>query len=276
MLTWNLYHGRDFPPDPALLTWRSRLLRRSERDATHLQVNRDLLPEFTAALAAADWDVALLQEVPPRWAAPLAASCEAGGHRALTSRNSLAPLRRLAARLNPDLVASNEGGSNLTLVRARAGAIVARRELTLRASGEPERRALGFVRVRLAGDPGDELCAGNLHASAGPANRGLAEEEVRAAAERCIAWARGAPLILGGDFNLRPRETAVYDELARNDGLARPTAADALDHLLARDLEPVAGPRTWAPREREVVCGGLAIRLSDHAPVEAAFALQGD
>ena len=47
-ITWNLFHGRDFPPDPALLTWRSRLLRISERNATHLQVNRSLLPEFAA------------------------------------------------------------------------------------------------------------------------------------------------------------------------------------------------------------------------------------
>ena len=72
-LTWNLFHGRDHPPDPALFTWRSRLLRTTERDATHAQVNRDLLAEFAAVLAAAEWDVALLQECPPRWGAPLAA-----------------------------------------------------------------------------------------------------------------------------------------------------------------------------------------------------------
>ncbi len=45
---WNLFHGRDFPPDPALFTWRSRLLRVTERNATHAQVNRDLLDEFAA------------------------------------------------------------------------------------------------------------------------------------------------------------------------------------------------------------------------------------
>ena len=27
VLSWNLFHGRDFPPDPALRTLRSRLLR---------------------------------------------------------------------------------------------------------------------------------------------------------------------------------------------------------------------------------------------------------
>ena len=72
-ISWNLFHGRDFPPDPALFTWRSRLLRTTERNATHVQVNRDLLPEFSRLLAAAEWDVALLQECPPRW-------CGAAGH----------------------------------------------------------------------------------------------------------------------------------------------------------------------------------------------------
>src|SRR5262249_148966 len=37
-ITWNLFHGRDFPPDPELFTWRSRLLRLTERNETHVQV----------------------------------------------------------------------------------------------------------------------------------------------------------------------------------------------------------------------------------------------
>ena len=65
--TWNLFHGRDHPPDPALFTRRSRLLRRTERNATHVQVNRPLREEFVSTLDAAEWDVALLQEAPPRW-----------------------------------------------------------------------------------------------------------------------------------------------------------------------------------------------------------------
>ena len=67
VLSWNLYHGRDFPPDPALSTWRSRLLRITERNATHAQVNRSLLEEFGRVLNGFEWDVALLQEAPPRW-----------------------------------------------------------------------------------------------------------------------------------------------------------------------------------------------------------------
>ena len=67
-ITWNLFHGRDFPPDPELRTWRSRLLRIDERNETHVQVNRDLTAEFATLLAGAAWDVALLQECPPRFA----------------------------------------------------------------------------------------------------------------------------------------------------------------------------------------------------------------
>ena len=50
-LTWNLFHGRDFPPDPSLFSARSRLLRITERNATHAQVNRDLFAEFASTLA---------------------------------------------------------------------------------------------------------------------------------------------------------------------------------------------------------------------------------
>ena len=63
-ITWNLFHGRDFPPDPTLLTWRSRLLRITERGATHAQVNRPLRPSSPPLIAAANWDVALFQESP--------------------------------------------------------------------------------------------------------------------------------------------------------------------------------------------------------------------
>lgn len=275
-LTWNLLHGRDFPPDPALRSWRSRLLRRSERNRTHLQVNRDLFDEFASVLGAAAWDVALLQEAPPRWAEPLAAACDASGHLVLTSRNRLAPLRAAAARLNPDLIASNEGGSNLTLVRSRTATIVERRELELRPPGRPERRALGFVRLRLArAEGGGEVCVANLHASAGAANRALAEQEVLRGAEQSVAWAADAPLILGGDLNLRPTETEVFAELARLYRLHGATGPEAIDHLLARGLAVAAAARPWRPEMREVREGGLAIRLSDHAPVEARFATQG-
>ena len=267
-ISWNLFHGRDFPPDPALLTWRSRLLRIAERNATHVQVNRDLLDEFAALLGEAEWDVALLQECPPRWRDPLARACDAEAHRALTSRNSLAPLRALAARLNPDLIASGEGGSNLILVRDEV--IAERREMTIHA-GPMERRAMGFVRIAGGDSPGSGLCIANLHASAHRPE--LAAEDVLRAAEAADRWAGDSPLIFGGDLNLRPAESPeLFAELRERFGLSAPTAPRAIDHLLARGLETVEPAHQWEPERRELREDGLALRLSDHAPVEAVFA----
>ena len=73
------------------------------------------------------------------------------GHGVLTSRNWLAPLRTLLARSNPDLIASNEGGSNLTLVRAALGGISDRSEVAIH-PGAPERRAMA-LEESLARDP---------------------------------------------------------------------------------------------------------------------------
>jgi endonuclease/exonuclease/phosphatase family metal-dependent hydrolase len=259
-LSWNLYHGRDFPPDRSLRTWRSRILRLDEHNATHRQVNRDLLDEFAAVIAGAAWDVALLQECPPRWARELATRARAESHISLTSRNSLSALRALLARQNPDLVASNEGGSNLTLVRGDA--IVARAEHVLTTA--PERRTM--VLSRLASG----LAVANLHAS--NAAQEKTGPEILAAAARATAWHPDGPLILGGDFNLRPdRAGDVFATLEREHGLRAPTSPDRIDHILVRDLEVAEAPRAWPAERREVDDDGLAVRLSDHAPVEAAF-----
>ena len=261
-ISWNLFHGRDFPPDPALRTWRSRLLRISERNETHVQVNRSLLPEFCRLLAEAEWDVALLQECPPRYWGPLAEACGAAAHGALTSRNSLSAVRTLAARANPDLIASGEGGSNLTLVRT--GEILERRELTIH-EGRPERRAMAFTRTA----PG--ICVANLHATNDRPE--LASEDVLRAATAAVEWASGSPLLFGGDLNLRPAETPeVFAELGERFDLAAPTGQHEIDHLLARGLETIESPHRWTPERRELSEDGRALRLSDHAPVEARFA----
>jgi endonuclease/exonuclease/phosphatase family metal-dependent hydrolase len=281
-LAWNLFHGRDFPPDPALFTWRSRLLGTSERSATHVQVNRDLLAEFARVLAGTEWDVALLQECPPRFAAPLARACGAEAHRTLTSRNSLGGLRARAARLNPDLIASGEGGSNLTLLRCASaadggtkeqrsratrsgvlGRIVERRETAIHI-GRPERRAMAFTRTESG------VCVANLHASEQQAR---AAEDVLRAAEAARGWAGEAPLLFGGDLNLRPGESReAFAELRERFGIVGPAEPDAIDHLLARGLDAVEPPRRWPHERREVEEDGLRLRLSDHAPVEARFA----
>ena len=266
-LTWNVFHGRDFPPDPALRTRRSRLWRLTERNETHAQVNRSLRREFTDLIAASDWDVALFQELPPRWSARLADASAADAHRELTSRNSLWPLRAIAAFLNPDLIGSNEGGSNLTLVRPAAlGAIAERRVQVLARGPVPERRTMAFTRTEAG------ICVGNLQASSGPPNRARAEAELRLAAERCLDWAGDEPLILGGDLNVRPRDSEIYNELEERFGLTGRTGPDSLDHLLTRELGTIEPPTQWEPEGREVMCAdGLRIRLSDHAPVEATF-----
>jgi endonuclease/exonuclease/phosphatase family metal-dependent hydrolase len=266
VLVWNLFHGRDFPPDPKLRTWRSRLLRLQERNETHVQVNRDLSEEFATLLAGAAWDVALLQECPPRFAEPLARACGAEWHRALTSRNAVAPLRALLARQNPDLMASGEGGSNLTLVRVpgRLGGIAERCELAIH-EGEPERRSMAFTRTASG------LCLANLHATNDWPR--LAEEDLLRAAAAASEWAGAAPLVFGGDFNLRPaKQPRVFERLATEFELVGPTTGPiAIDHILCRGLEVIAAAEQWPPEQRELPLEGRALRLSDHAPVQARF-----
>jgi endonuclease/exonuclease/phosphatase family metal-dependent hydrolase len=264
-VTWNLFHGRDFPPDPALRTWRSRLLRIEERNATHVQVNRNLEREFAALLADAEWDVALLQECPPRFADVLVTACEAEAHRALTSRNSFGGLRAAIARRNPDLIASSEGGSNLTLVRADSsvGRIVEREQLVIH-GGRPERRTMVLTRTAAG------VCVANLHATANRPQ--LAAEDVLRAAQAASEWAGPAPLLFGGDLNLRPlADRSVFDELSARFSLNGTTGPDAIDHLLSRGMTTVEGPASWSAERRELHYRGLALRLSDHAPVQATF-----
>jgi endonuclease/exonuclease/phosphatase family metal-dependent hydrolase len=263
-LNWNIFHGRDGPPDPNLYTLRSKLLRITERNETHVQVNRDLFDEFAGLLAHARWDIALLQECPPRWAEPFAAVCGAQAQRVLTSRNYVPLIQGALHKLNPDLPGSWEGGSNTTLIRGVR--IVEPRELVIRPA-DPERRTMAFARLE------NGACIANFHASND--NRALAEEEVRLAAETASGWATDAPLIFGGDFNLRPHSSPVFDELAERFGLRAPTAPDAIDHLLVRGLEVLEAPHQWPAEAREIPSNGLALRLSDHAPVEALFDVPG-
>jgi endonuclease/exonuclease/phosphatase family metal-dependent hydrolase len=269
VLSWNLYHGRDFPPDPALRTWRSKLLRVSERNETHVQVNRPLFDEFAGWIAQRQWRIALLQEAPPRFFTAMARRAQAHGTAALTSRNFGAPVRRLIAEHNPDLIASNEGGSNQLLLRSPGRIRDVRRE-TLALL--PERRVMQFARLELG--EGGRVCAANLHASAGLPR--AASAEVERAAELAVEWAGADPLVFGGDLNVRPKsEPEVFEHLRTRFGLAPPTGPNAIDHILARGLELVEPPARLAPEQREVhTSDGLRMRLSDHAPVLATFGMK--
>jgi endonuclease/exonuclease/phosphatase family metal-dependent hydrolase len=276
VLSWNVFHGRDHPPDRGLFTWRSRLLKTTERNATHVQVNRPLLDEFAGLVAESEWSVCLLQELPPAWAPALARRCGAEGHLVLTSRNQLASVRRRLASWNPDLLGSWEGGSNLVLARppwriTQRGAALLN---PLPRRGLRERRRMALATLT---NDGAELCVANLHASAG--NRVQAEEDVRRGAEIAVAFALARPLLFGGDLNLRPRTSSIFSELDRRFGFTGPTASDAIDHILARGLQVIEPPHRWLPERRELPFEepgrpSLRLRLSDHAPVEAAFSIQ--
>jgi endonuclease/exonuclease/phosphatase family metal-dependent hydrolase len=217
VLTWNLKHGRAVPP-----------------------AGRDLLAEFTAALRGWEWDLALLQEVPPWWPQRLAAALEAEQRLALTSRNAGLALRRAIAVRWPDLIKSNGGGCNAILVRRGLGAISAHR--TRRLCLLPERRWVHGV--RLAGTWGDAwIC--NLHTAANA-------DQGRLAATTAQSWAGGAPVVLGGDFNVRSLSLEGFEHAAGHD----------VDHVYAAGVEVVPGSARTLKRGE----------LSDHAPVAVSLA----
>lgn len=275
VLSWNLYHGRDFPPaaegdepgvPPGDFGW--RFLGRPVTGKKHVRLNRDLFREFAAFLAAAKWDVALLQEVPPRWARRLAEATGSEGKAALTSRNWLRPVMSPIARVRPQLAGSWEGGCNLILVRNavpgregyRPGAEITdfqRSTLTW----FPERRVMSMIEL------GCGLCVANLHASTGPRAAGDLMMTARLASGR----AGERPVLVGGDFNARPRSSDVFERLSGEFGLSGATGPASIDHLLVRGAEILEAAEAWPPARRDVPDpeSGLMVRLSDHAPVVA-------
>ena len=90
-----------------------------------------------------------------------------------------------------------------------------------------------------------------------------------AAAEYAVARAGDRPLVLGGDFNIRPRKSELFGELVTRFGFSPPTDPGSIDHLLVRNAEIVEQTKAWPPERRDVpdVDSDLMVRLSDHAPV---------
>jgi endonuclease/exonuclease/phosphatase family metal-dependent hydrolase len=211
VLTWNLFHGRSVP-----------------------ETRHGLADAFAQALASWTWDVALLQEVPPWWPPQLGRACGASARTALTSRNWLLPILGPLAERRPDIVKSWGGGANAILVRGEA--IVEHRARTLRTL--PERRVVHGVALT----SGRWVC--NLHGQAHSEARAQADLDL--AAGQAIAWAQGAPVVLGGDVNLRDPVVAGFDRVAGH----------SVDHVLVRLLR-AAGPGRRLPRGS----------LSDHEPL---------
>jgi endonuclease/exonuclease/phosphatase family metal-dependent hydrolase len=209
--------------------------------------------------------VALLQEAPPRWFRELEFKAGAQGRMVKTSRNQLAIARGFVADRFPDLIKSGEGGSNQILYR-QPWALADERQLTL--ARLPERRRMQWLRLTHPG--GATLCVANLHASAHRPAR--AAEELACAAQAALEWSGGDPLILGGDFNVRPREVpSIYERLGA-DGFSAPTGDALIDHLLVRGLRVVESPRQLPAERRELTTAdGARVRLSDHAIVVATF-----
>ncbi len=201
---------------------------------------RDLFDEFALALAGWDWDLALLQEVPPWWPALLAARLPADSRSVRTSRNALPALQRAVAVRWPDVIKASGGGANAILARAPQR-IVEHRRLRLRLV--PERRMLHAVRLARG------CWVGNLHATVHNERAALAE--AARAARTMLGWAGGEPLVLGGDFNVRG---LVLPGLSR-------VGSEDVDYLFAAGLR--------AGGSCDVLARG---RLSDHAPIAATFA----
>jgi endonuclease/exonuclease/phosphatase (EEP) superfamily protein YafD len=263
-MTWNVFHGRDWPPEPGLQVraHKGNCRRGPRLGKRYEQTNWDLFDEFSSLICEIDWDVALFQEFPPLWKRRIEAACGAEAHRALSGRNWFQPLTSLIGRWRPDLLGAWEGGSDTTLVRPGAGPIAERHRVVL--TRLPEIRVMALTRLESG------LCVANVHVSTKPSS---AERELLDAADRATAFAGSSPLIFGGDFNVRPRASHVFDQLDDRYGLAPRTAPDRLSHLLVRGLEVVEHPVALPPEARDVLDErtGLRIRLSDHHPVIGTF-----
>ena len=226
VLTWNVLHGRSVP-----------------------SAGRELFDAFGAALEDWEWDIALLQEVPPWWPEPLARRLRAEYRFALTSRNSLPGLRRTLARRWPDVMKSQGGGANAIL--ARRDRIV--RDCARPLCRRPERRVAHGVLL------GSGVWVVNLHATAH--DTAAAQRDGTIAAEAAREWSGDGPVILGGDFNLRDPRWPGFERVAGHDvdhifiagALAAAGSADILDHGTLSDHAPVTAKLTLTTGQIEDV-----------------------
>jgi endonuclease/exonuclease/phosphatase family metal-dependent hydrolase len=259
--TWNVFHGNARPPE-----------------------RRDYLAEMVRLATADGPDVVCLQEVPVWALAHLGrwSGMEAIG--AVAARPTLGPLpipaelgRRLTQVHHGLLRSAFSGQANAILVHPRLGvgerhAIVLNprsfrraraRELGLdrvaRLAWAKERRVCQALRVA---EDGDTALVANLHATSSADPRIPDAELLRAACFADELASRGEPVVLAGDFNVRPGQSRTLTELTGPEwGFS--AAGAGIDHVLVRGAR-ASEPRQW-PEERRALGGRV---VSDHAPVE--------
>ena len=267
-LTWNLAHGRDFPPDPVLADPALADPARPERGGGFIQVNQPLRRQFIAWLALQEWEIALLQEGSSQ-VAERPGSRHGGGRRDRAYLAQLVhPVARAGRRAQPRPDRLERGGSNQILVRAPAR-IRQMRRLT---STQETRQLADALNIYIEIRGGHRLAAANLHATsddrAASARRWRPQPSAPWTGPATCRWCSAATSTCG---RARTPERS-------SGGCASASACEAdrpgsLDHVLGRGLEVVRRP---ARLDRDIPGPeGLRIRrLSDHAPVVASFGMK--
>lgn len=252
--TWNIAHGRDVPPGPA-----------------YGHTRHKVLDEMAAVMREGDPDLVLLQEVPV-WAGRTLSEGTGMGITIAHSYGAHVPFLHvplpLAAgewlgRSIPDVARSQfEGqaqavlyGPRLILVSARRVEINVRRRMR----GEPRIAQLVRLRVRASGR---EFVVANVHAAYGDA-----DVQLERAAWATEQFARGAPMLFGGDLNVPPGSRSMRQLAAR--GWDEGGGDVAIDHLLVRGMVLEWPGTRWLPGRRDLPGEAAPLRLSDHDPVDA-------
>ena len=257
--TWNIAHGRDVPPGPG-----------------YGHARRKLLEEMCAIMVEDGPDIVMLQEVPV-WAGSFLREQTGMGVTLAHSYGAHVPFLHLPLPLAagaalgkalPDVVRTQFEGQGQALLYGPDLLLVSVRRVLLnehrRLRGEPRIAQLVRLRHRKLGI---ELAVGNVHAD----HKGAAVQLEKAGyvLER---FARGAPMILGGDLNARMHSAGLRALVGR--GWVEDAGEVGIDHLLVRGAELEWPATRWLPQRRDVrLNGSLPLRLSDHDPVDAVVAL---
>jgi endonuclease/exonuclease/phosphatase family metal-dependent hydrolase len=252
--TWNIAHGRDVPPD-----------------ADHGHLRRKLLGEMAAVMIEDEPDLVLLQEVPV-WAADVLRERTGMGVTLAASYGAHIPFVHVplplavgaaVGRALPDLVRTQVEGQAQALLYGPALLLVSARRVQLnertRLRGEPRIAQLARLRHRRAGR---ELVIANVHADPG------GDEQLEKAGFVLERFARGAPMVLGGDLNAGTGSAGVRSLVAR--GFVEDSGEVGIDHLLVRGFDVEWAATRWLPERRDYRRNGSRpVRLSDHDPVDA-------